>query len=89
MSQIVDQSLQKIAKGTAMIFYSTIISMLFTFGGRVLVGVGSLLNRFNENPPPEIQSTMITIPIIISNTARIIMKIGKKRRFFLYPPNKS
>ena len=37
MSEVVDQSLQKIAKGTGIIFIGTIIGMLLAFLGRVLV----------------------------------------------------
>jgi len=37
LSEVVDQSLQKIAKGTGIIFISTIIGMLLAFLGRVLV----------------------------------------------------
>ena len=37
MSEIVNQSLQKIAKGTGMVFIGTIIGMLLAFVGRVLV----------------------------------------------------
>jgi len=37
MSEVVDQSLQKIAKGTGIIFIGTIIGMLFGFVSRVIV----------------------------------------------------
>jgi O-antigen/teichoic acid export membrane protein len=39
MSEIVNQSLQKIAKGTGIIFIGTIIGMLLGFIGRVLVAI--------------------------------------------------
>ena len=38
MSEIVNQSLQKIAKGTGIIFIGTIIGMLLGFVGRVVIG---------------------------------------------------
>ncbi len=38
MSQIVDQSLQKIAKGTGAVFLGTIVALLLAFAGRVLIG---------------------------------------------------
>jgi len=37
MSEVVDQSLQKIAKGTGIIFVGTIIGMLLGFVGRVVI----------------------------------------------------
>jgi len=37
MSEIVNQSLQKIAKGTGIIFTGTFIGMLLAFVGRVLL----------------------------------------------------
>jgi O-antigen/teichoic acid export membrane protein len=37
MSEIVNQSLQKIAKGTGIVFIGTIIGMLLGFIGRVLL----------------------------------------------------
>ena len=37
MSEIVNQSLQKIAKGTGIIFTGTIIGMLLGFPGRVVI----------------------------------------------------
>jgi len=37
MSEIVNQSLQKIAKGTGIIFIGTIIGMLLGFVGRVVI----------------------------------------------------
>ena len=37
MSEIVNQSLQKIAKGTGIVFTGTIIGMLFGFVGRVII----------------------------------------------------
>jgi uncharacterized membrane protein required for colicin V production len=37
MSEIVNQSLQKIAKGTGIIFIGTIIGMLLGFAGRVII----------------------------------------------------
>lgn len=37
MSEVVNQSLQKIARGTAIVFFSTIIGMPLAFGGRVLM----------------------------------------------------
>jgi O-antigen/teichoic acid export membrane protein len=37
MSEIVNQSLQKIAKGTGIIFIGTIIGMLLGFVGRVII----------------------------------------------------
>ena len=37
MSQIVNQSLQKIAKGTGIIFIGTIIGMLLGFVGRIII----------------------------------------------------
>jgi O-antigen/teichoic acid export membrane protein len=39
MSEIVNQSLQKIAKGTGIIFIGTITGMLLGFIGRVLVAI--------------------------------------------------
>jgi len=38
MSEIVNQSLQKIAKGTGIIFIGTIIGMLLGFVERVVIG---------------------------------------------------
>ena len=38
MSEIVNQSLQKIAKGIGIIFIGTIIGMLLGFVGRVVIG---------------------------------------------------
>ncbi|MGB2842099.1 MAG: oligosaccharide flippase family protein [Halobacteriota archaeon] len=37
MSEIVNQSLQKIAKGTGIVFTGTIIGMLLGFVGRVII----------------------------------------------------
>ena len=37
MSEIVNESLQKIAKGTGIIFIGTFIGMLLAFVGRVII----------------------------------------------------
>ncbi|MGB2728288.1 MAG: polysaccharide biosynthesis-like protein [Halobacteriota archaeon] len=37
MSEIINQSLQKIAKGTGIVFIGTIIGMLLGFVGRVII----------------------------------------------------
>jgi hypothetical protein len=52
-------------------------------GGIVLVGVGSFLNKFSDNPPPVSHKTIIAMPMTTSTTARIAIKVGKKGFLFL------
>lgn len=66
MSQVINQSLQKIAKGTAIVFLSTIMGMLFAFGGRVFVA------RFFSHSEYGIYS----LALIILNFAAVISAVG-------------
>jgi len=66
MSEIVNQSLQKIARGTSIVFLGTIIAMLLGFGGRVL------LARFFTQSEYGIYS----LAFVILNIAGIISALG-------------
>ena len=66
MSQITKQSLQTIAKGTAIIFFSTIIGMLFAFGGRVLMA------RFFSQS----EYGIFSLALVILNIAAVISTVG-------------
>ena len=66
MSQIIDQSLKKIARGTTIVFLGTIVGMLFAFGGRVLVA------RFFSQTEYGIYS----LAVIILNVAVVISTLG-------------
>ncbi len=66
MSEIVNQSLQKIAKGTAIVFFSSMISMLFAFGGRVLMARFFSQSEFG----------IFSLALVILNIAVIISTLG-------------
>jgi len=66
MSEIVNQSLQKIAKGTGIIFFGTMVGMLFAFGSRVL-----LARFFTQN-----EYGIYSLAFIILNIAVIISILG-------------
>jgi O-antigen/teichoic acid export membrane protein len=66
VSEIIDQSLQKIAKGTGIVFVSTIIGMLFAFGSRVL-----LARFFTQS-----EYGIFSLALIILNIAVIISTVG-------------
>lgn len=66
MSRITNQSLQTIAKGTAIIFFSTIIGMLFAFGGRVLMA------RFFSQS----EYGIFSLALVILNIAVVISMVG-------------
>jgi len=53
-------------------------------GGIVLVAVGSLLNRFNFNPPPLMPIMMITRPNITRIMDMIARNTGRDGLFFRY-----
>jgi len=66
MSRITNQSLQTIARGTAIIFFSTIIGMLFAFGGRVLMA------RFFSQS----EYGIFSLALVILNIAVVISMVG-------------
>ena len=66
MSQIVDQSLQKIARGTAIVLLGTIVGMLFAFCGRVLMA------RFFSQS----EYGIFSLAWVILNIAVVISSLG-------------
>jgi O-antigen/teichoic acid export membrane protein len=66
MSQVVNKSLHKIAKGTAIVFFATTIGMLFSFGSRVLVA------RFFSQS----QYGIFSLAWVILNIAVVVSTLG-------------
>jgi O-antigen/teichoic acid export membrane protein len=92
MSEIVNQSLQKIAKGTGIIFIGTIIGMLLAFVGRVL------LARFFTQAEYGIYSLALVLPSIFVAISTLGLQEGstryiayfrgkKEEKIFLYVRN--
>lgn len=78
MSEIVDQSLQKIAKGTGIIFFGTIIGMLLGFIGRII------LIRYmtqSEYGVFSLASVLVSVFVVISTLG---LDIGSTRQIAFY-----
>lgn len=78
MSEIVEQSLQKIAKGTGIVFLSTIIGMLFVFGGKVL------LARFFTQSEYGIYSLALIVLSFVGVIATLGLIQGSTRQIAYY-----
>jgi len=78
MSQITNQSLRKIVKGTAVIFLSSIIGMLFGFGGRVLVA------RFFSQSEYGVYSLALIIFLIAASISTFGLQQSSARQIAYY-----
>jgi O-antigen/teichoic acid export membrane protein len=78
MSEIVNQSLQKITRGTAIVFLGTIVGMLFFFGGKVLVA------RFFSPSEYGIYSLALVILNIAVLVSTVGLQAGSARQIAFY-----